>query len=468
MSRHGEVSRRLWHLALLAALLLALVGAPRSDGARAGAAAVWALLAVQGQPPPRSQFGMAIDGAGALYVYGGRGPQSAALADFWRLRRGDTRWQQLPNDVVPPLIEPHLAVDAAGNVFEYGGIGQSTIIHATPDRHSFGLYEYVAARNSWVDLTPRGTPPSQSWPQGREDHGFAYEPSTGDFYVFAGEGQGDASLNDMWRYDERTHLWTQLEPRFAAGAAIDAREIYNITPDNHGGIWLFGGAYLFDAKGKRAPWTYVNDLWRYDVAGNTWQLVAGRANAYDPLMPVPRHYYGQAADAQGNFYVLGGYVSDVGDPPYFSDDVNSLYAQVSVFYPVGGATGYVTYALEDFWQFSATRHRWVDMSSALGALQSLPFIPYVMVSDPTMPRLLTFGGYYTSSDGELHTSANLRTYPLPVTDVAMPPGISAAPGPAVPDGTPLAHSAGAVAHTPSPSPTRAPSSTASPTPTPMR
>lgn len=456
--------RRLWRLALLAALLVVAAGAPWDRDARAGGAARWTQLAAQDQPPPRAQFGMAIDGAGALYVYGGRGPHSAALSDFWRLRRGDTRWQQLPNTVVPPLIEPHLAVDAAGNVFEFGGIGQAAIIHATPDGHSFGLYEFVAARNTWVDLTPSGTPPSQSWPQGREDHGFAYDQGTGAFYVFAGEGQGDASLNDMWRYDERTHLWTRIEPRFDGGMTIDAREIYNITPDNHGGIWLFGGAYLFDAQGKRAPWTYVNDLWRYEIAGNTWHLVAGRANAYDPSMPLPRHYYGQAADAQGNFYVLGGYVSDVDDPPYFNDDASSLYAQVSVFYPVGTATGYVTYALDDFWQFSAARHRWVDLSGALGALQNLPFIPYVMVADPTMPRLLTFGGYYTASDGLLHMSADLRAYPLPANDVAVPPGIPAAPGP-VPDGTPLAHGAGVVAHapSPSPSPTR---STSTPTLTP--
>src|SRR5581483_7005147 len=98
-------------------------------------------------------------------------------------------------------------------------------------------------------------------------------------------------------------------------------------------------------------------------------------------------------DAQGNFYILGGYVSDTDDPPYFSDDANSTYAQVSVFSLRGAPTGYITYALDDFWQFSAAHRRWVDLSGSLGTLQDLPFIPYVMVADPVTPRLPTFGGY---------------------------------------------------------------------------
>ncbi|HWE60541.1 MAG TPA: kelch repeat-containing protein, partial [Chloroflexota bacterium] len=316
----------IWRPAIVALLLL-LALSPRGVPAGVGAssAATWNRLTEQLQPPARSQFGMTIDRTGTLYVYGGRGPDSGPLADFWRLRHGDTRWQQLSNTVVPALIEPHLAADAAGNVFEFGGIVTSDANHVTADGHSYGLYEYVAAQDAWTDVTTATSQPSGDWPQGREDHGFAYDAGSGDFYVFAGEGSGESSLNDMWRYDERTHLWTQIKQRFDRAVRIDAREIYNITPDNHGGIWLFGGAYLFDAQGKRAPWGYVNDLWRFDIATSTWHLVAGQANAYDPSLPVPRHYYGQAADAEGNFYILGGYLSAAGALPYFDDDDSSLY-----------------------------------------------------------------------------------------------------------------------------------------------
>jgi hypothetical protein len=443
--------------------LVTVTGAHRVEASKASNAATWTSLVEQAQPPARTQFGMAIDGAGALYVYGGRGQNSAPLADFWRLRRGETRWQQLSNAIVPPLIEPHLAVDAAGNVFEFGGIARAAVKHVTSDGHSYGLYEYMAARNTWIDLTTPASYPSAAWPPGREDLGFAYDQGSGYFYVFAGEGEDYASLNDMWRYDERAHRWSQIPQRFDPSTAIDAREIYNITPDNHGGIWLFGGAYLFDATGKRAPWTYVNDLWRFDIASSTWHLVAGRANAYDPSMPLPRHYYGQAADARGNFYILGGYLSDVDDPPYFSDDVTSIYAQVSVFDPPGTATGYITFALDDFWQFSPTRHQWIDLSASLGDLRNLPFIPYAMVADPTAPRLLTFGGYYTNGDGELQASATLRSYPLPAGDMALPPSPPGASGAPVPAGTPEHHSVATVAGTTAASPTGRPTTTPTPT-----
>lgn len=384
---------------------------------RAGAAtgAVWARLAQDDQrPPARTQFGMAIDARGTLYVYGGRGPGGTVINDFWSLGHAAAGWQRLATPIGPPLIEPHLAVDAAGDVFEFGGISPGAPgIHLTADYHSFGLYEYAPAGRKWLDLTAPASRQGVDWPPGREDHGFAYEPATGDLYVFAGEGVGNVSLNDMWRYDGRSNRWSAVRQRVAGPSGIDAREIYNISPDGHGGIYLFGGAYVFTAAGKRVPWTYINDLWRFDIAAGTWHLVAGIANTYDPAMPLPRHYYGQACDAQGNFYILGGYVSDTVDPPYFSDDATNLYAQVSVFTLPDIPTGWVQYAVADFWRYGAQEHRWDDLSAALGDLRDQPFIPYVMVADPTTPRLIIYGGFYTNVDGELQAGDALRGFPIP-------------------------------------------------------
>lgn len=449
----------------LIALLLVL--AASIQGARAGtgvAPASWTRIAVRTQPPGRGQFGMTVDSAGTLYVYGGRGPTGAPLADFWRLRRGDAGWQRLDSGMLPALVEPHLAADASGNIFEFGGIVEAGGGHVTPDGHSYGLYEYVAAQHRWRDLTTIEAHPAEDWPQGREDHGFAYDAGSGMFYVFAGEGSGAASLADMWRYDERIGIWTQVRQRFSPRVPIDAREIYNITPDNNGGLWLFGGAYPFDGSGKRAAWKYLNDLWRFDIAAGTWHLMAGRANAYDPTMPLPRHYYAQAADARGNFYVLGGYVSDTSSPAYFTDDTTTLYAQVVVFNLPDGPTGNIMYALADFWQFDAAGRGWIDLSRSLGDLQGAPFIPYVMVADPTMPRLLTFGGYYTNGDGELQASADLRGYPLPAG--AAPTAVAPrAPRPIVPAAHAQRTATAVATASPSPSPTRRASATATATPT---
>jgi len=419
-------------LLLIVALLGAgLAGAGAGAGPARGNAPQWMRIAVGvTRPPGRAQFGMAADGAGALYVYGGRG-DSGFLADFWRYDDAHG-WRQLADGVLPPLVEPHLAVDATGNIFEFGGIGdRQQGPHLSPDGHSYGLYEYLPAKGSWLDLTRGDAQPGLNWPQGREDHGFAYDRGTGMFYLFAGEEQGNVSLNDMWRYDERAGAWTQIAQRGSGSGLPDAREIYNISTDGRGGIYLFGGAYLFDAQHRRVPWKYTNDLWRFDIASGTWHAMAGTPNAYDPEMPMPRHYYGQACDGQGNFYMLGGYVSDVKDPPYFSDDATQDYAQLEVFRAADAPTGNLFFALADFWQYNAAQRRWVDLSGNLGELAGRGSIPYAMVADPVGSRLLTFGGYYPDGNDLLQASAELRTYPLPAMGTGQG-STPAAPATAIP------------------------------------
>lgn len=409
----GGVYRRL--LLIVALLGAGLAGAGGGARTALGNAPQWTQVAVGAtRPPGRAQFGMATDGAGALYVYGGRG-DGGFLADLWRYDDAHG-WRQLANGVLPPLVEPHLAADAAGNIFEFGGIGdQHQGPHLSPDGHSYGLYEYVRAKSTWLDLTRGGAQPGLNWPQGREDHGFAYDRGTGMFYVFAGEGQGNVSLSDMWRYDGRAGAWAQIAQRGSGSGLPDAREIYNISTDGRGGFYLFGGAYLFDPQHRRIPWKYTNDLWRFDIGTGTWHALAGIPNSYDPEMPLPRHYYGQACDGQSNFYILGGYVSDVKDPPYFSDDSTQGYAQLQAFSGTDAPTGNLFFALADFWQYSASKRAWIDRSANLGEMGGKGFIPYAMVADPVGSRLLTFGGYYPDADDLLQASADLRAYPLPAT-----------------------------------------------------
>lgn len=430
----------------LAALALAAQPPRRAAGAAVPSAPAWVLRPSSGTPPPaRSQFGLTIDPHGILYTYGGRGPDGAALDDFWRLRPSSRTWERLPNTLVPALVEPHLTADARGDIFEFGGIADADEPgHFSADRHSYGLYEWLPAQGDWIDLTPATPHLNRDWPPPREDHGFAYEPASGRIFVFAGEGAGSVSLNDMWRYDERAAGWSRVVQRFSAPGGIDAREIYNITPDGRGGIYLFGGAYLFGADGKPVRWRYVNDLWRFDVASATWRLIAGQPNAYDPSMPLPRHYYGQASDAQGDLYVLGGYASDTQSPPYFASDDTTLYAQLTVFSLQDVPTGNIMYALDDFWQWNAAQRRWVDLTGEIGDLQGSGFIPYVMVFSPLTAQLLTFAGFHPDADDELQASAGLYAYGVPApattptTALAAPRVtiIPAAPSPAAtPDTT---------------------------------
>ena len=422
--RHTRlVARATTRILLCMTILVLSVLGGETRATAAGPSGTWQQRTTDVQPPARSQYGMAADNTGHVYIYGGRGTGGIALDDFWALRPADGSWHQLASGGMPPLIEPHLAVDAAGKVFEFGGIADPPADHLTFDGHSYGLYEYEPALDAWTDLTRVEAQPGVDWPPGREDHGFAFDPASGTFLAFAGEGNQDQSLNDLWSYDETTNTWTQRQQSYEApgGAEIAPREIYNISYDNHGGFYLFGGAYLTDADSQPLAPTYANDLWHLDVASGTWTLLAGSANGYDPALPLPRHYYGQLCDDQGNFYVLGGYLSDSTSPPYFETDQFRTYAQALPF-GSGEPVGIQTYALADFWQFDPGTHTWVDRSEGLGALQAS--IPYNMVLDRADGLFVTFGGFHAVA-GALVPSSGTWTYGPPAGSLNPPPAISA-------------------------------------------
>lgn len=413
----GATLRRLSFLLLATALgALAAVALPTQlhpapVPAHATRGAAWTFLDADGAPQRRSQYGMAADTAGNIYIFGGSGEGGVALGDFWVFRPGDRSWRAIPNAVVPPLIEPHLTVDGAGNVYEFGGIGRAAGGHFSYDGHSHGLYEYQPASGTWSDITPADVTPGVGWPLGREDFGFSANLQTGRLYVFAGEGPTDAPLDDMWAYDLAAHRWSQVGQRYSApgGATIAPREIYNISYDYHGGFFLFGGSYLFAAKGAEQPPLYTNDLWHFDGSSLTWTLLAGKANGYDREMPLPRHYYGQSCDQDGNFYLLDGYVSDTRAPPYFGGGPQAAHLHPTGFDGKdGSAIG--AYALSDFWQYTALRGTWKDLAAALGDLAT-PAIPYGMVTDLYGGQLLTFGGWHQSG-GTLRQSASSWSYPL--------------------------------------------------------
>lgn len=418
----------------------------RADGQTTAPAPGWTLLPLAAPPPPRSQFGMAADTAGNIYVYGGSSNDGGALADFWVLHPGSHAWVPIANTVVPALIEPHLAVDADGDVFEFGGIGNPTGHHFSYDGHSFGLYEYQPAQEAWIDLTPAHVEPGLSWPGGREDFGFAFDPDRDQLVVFAGEGNGDTPLNDMWTYDLGTSSWQKVAQRYSApyDAIVDPREIYNISYDNHGGFFLFGGSYL--AAPAPTPPLYVNDLWRFDVGSATWTLLAGYANGYDQNQPLPRHYYGQACDAAGNFYMLDGYLSDTADHAFFQ---NAPYAADARPVTLAGLTvqNIHQYALADFWRYDAATHQWIDLSRQMGDLTARPAIPYVMIDDTAADRLVTFGGFYP--DGTTLQRGN-ATWVYGLAPTGTP-----ATGPTAPSATPSPTASATPTASPAPSTTPA-------------
>ncbi|TAK23964.1 MAG: hypothetical protein EPO26_07795 [Chloroflexota bacterium] len=301
----------------------------------------------------RQQFGLAAAPDGTIYLYGGL-RNGTALDDLWSLP-AEGRWRQLqpaPADAPPPLVEPHLTVDRAGRLYEYGGIRQD-------GRHIGDLYRFDPTSERWARIPGAGPP-------ARQDHGFVADPAGDALYVFGGEGADGNRRNDFWRYDIARAEWVDLtEP---SGAwAIQPRELYNLTLDGHGHLYLFGGTI---DGGDSYP-RRLNDFWRYDITSGLWEsLTTASGSATVP----GRHYYGQVADADGAFYVLGGFI-----PSESTDQLSEVAG--------------------DLWIYDPARGVWVNGTSL--AAPVLPRVPYALVWDPRNRAIALFGGARPDSSGTL-------------------------------------------------------------------
>jgi len=108
----------------------------------------------------------------------------------------------------------------------------------------------------------------------------------GRFWVFGGGNVANQQYCAMWMYDPAANIWTWMNG--PTGTQVNG--VYGIQgtanaanhpgsrawgatawTDNAGDLWLFGG-FAFDAVGTQMP---INDLWKYNIASNTWTWVKG-------------------------------------------------------------------------------------------------------------------------------------------------------------------------------------------------
>jgi N-acetylneuraminic acid mutarotase len=363
-----------WLLALLPLMSIALAVLPARAGVHATTCAPTVQQLATPPLPPRVQHALLADGEGHLYVFGGgtrtvdasgRVTDGPALRDFWRYDIADHRWQRLAaEDGPPPLLEPHLARDRAGFIYEFGGWNPELV------GYSSQLYRYDPETNRWITLQP---PPPR--PIGRVDYGFVWEPITDQLYLFAGStGDGYGSeqpLNDFWRYDPATNRWLDLTASSGA-LAIRPREIYQLSADGYGHLYLFGGATPVDGIG----WEAIQDFWRFSIWTGRWEDLTQTTNTHD----VPsRHYYGQAIDGAAGFYVVGGVVPGQSTP------------------------------LNDAWRFDPLAWRWENVTPLFEPVVTL--IPYNLAYDPGTASLYSVGGM--AADGQASNSVYRITLCLP-------------------------------------------------------
>jgi gliding motility-associated-like protein len=236
-------------------------------------------------PGARSQASGWTDNNGNLWLFGGSGYTSksnvSALNDVWKYSTGNRQWTWMN-----------------------GSKNGNDIAH-------FGDKGVFAADN-----LPRGRHGSATWSDG-----------DGNLWMFGG-GTNTELYCDLWKYNSQSNQWAWISgskdsdhaPVFKGKGIPDkdgnpgARMMAAGWVDASGNLWLFGGS----GYGRQTGTSFVNNLWKYDVATGTWTFVKGEAEVLSKAEygnkgelsnannPAGTANYASWKDQQGNFWLFGG------------------------------------------------------------------------------------------------------------------------------------------------------------------
>jgi Galactose oxidase, central domain len=220
----------------------------------------------------------------------------------------------------------------------------------------------------------KGTAASGNTPGGREGAA-AWRDASGNLWLFGGLGEAATTsgiLNDLWKYDPQSGLWTWVSGSNTANqtgtyGTIGVAAASNVPggrddpvfwPDANGVFWIFGGNGCDSTQcgvgGDINKRLSLNDLWKFNPAGGTWTWVSGNKN-YDAVgdygtkgtsaasnLPPGRRAAGAWNDCLGNLWMYGG---------------SDFYLNAQ-----GALTSDGTQ--NDLWEFSPSTGQWTWISGA--------------------------------------------------------------------------------------------------------
>ncbi len=234
----------------------------------------------------------------------------------------------------PALYETCEWTDLNGNFWMYGGADE----RLGPAHND--LWEYNPITNMWTWMngtnTPgdlgnygvRGVPSTSNRPPCRGWGAESWVDLNGNLWMFGGVVLGVSGYNDLWMYNITNNIWTWMNGTNTPGdlGNYGTQGVPNITNnppsrceaaarwiDNNGDLWLWGG-------GTSALGAALNDLWRYNIATNTWTWMKGSNTTGQPgtygtmgtenaaNTPGNRWVHSSWKDNIGNFWLFGGYV----------------------------------------------------------------------------------------------------------------------------------------------------------------
>jgi hypothetical protein len=258
---------------------------------------------------PGSQTGASpwTDSCGNLWLFGVNGN------DLWRYDPATNLWTWMSganiggqNGTYGTLGVPDLAnvpgarsgavtwTDKSGNLWLFGGDGNDVngiLCEETGGPCELNdLWKYDPANNTWTWMGgsniveqrgvygTRGTAAPGNVPGGR-DSAVSWTDAAGNFWLFGGFGFDSRTnpevfgeLNDLWKYDPATNMWTWMSGSNTAEQLGTYGTLGTPAPANVPGarrwavgwidrsenLWLFGGFDVFTAPNGK-----FNDLWKY-------------------------------------------------------------------------------------------------------------------------------------------------------------------------------------------------------------
>ena len=166
---------------------------------------------------------------------------------------------------------------------------------------------------------------------GAREASVSWTDSSGNLWLFGGSNGEElyaSLLNDLWRYDTGTNMWTwvsgsdQINQSGVYGtlglpdvANIPGARVSNVSwIEDSGKFWLYGGFGYNEGSSS----ILLGDLWRYDPVTNEWTWLNGlrrywRGPTYGSKgVPSATSYPGARigsiswADSSGKLWLFGG------------------------------------------------------------------------------------------------------------------------------------------------------------------
>lgn len=155
------------------------------------------------------------------------------------------------------------------------------------------LYRFDTHTNTWHALTPTGTLPA---PRG---FGCAIgDPANERFIIFGGcdyryDLLSSVMFGDLWAYYPKQNMWTQIQPK-NQGPCARAKPV----------IWIDGDK-IYVATGVTDQFKCLNDVWAYDTKTNMWTELISDGTVDGPP-PRNEALGGAILSPQGNLVIYGG------------------------------------------------------------------------------------------------------------------------------------------------------------------